>query len=215
MKLGGLSMTLGAAGALALLIVGASLSTTAGSNPDADGDGVVDLVDNCLGKANAVNAQGWQDDCDFDGFGDACDGDFDNSGHVTVSDFIAFGQTFKKDRHDGHNPAYNTCADADGNGTVNVSDFISFGQQFKKGPGPSGLKCASRVSGSANLTGKNRCWFLPNHRVRCTHKASGRAAGANDDGVLTDTASGRDLRFLNKRHYADLHGAAGGHCVYP
>ena len=84
MKLGGLSMTLGAAAALALLIVGASLSTTAGSNPDADNDGVVDLVDNCLGKSNPVNVHGWQDDCDHDGFGDACDGDLNNDGHVNV-----------------------------------------------------------------------------------------------------------------------------------
>ena len=68
MKLGGLSMTLGAAAALALLIVGASLSTTAGSNPDADNDGVVDLVDNCSARSNPVNDQGWQNDCDFDGF---------------------------------------------------------------------------------------------------------------------------------------------------
>ena len=60
MKLNRLSLTLGASGALALLIVGASLTTTAGSNPDADGDGVIDLVDNCLGIANGVNAQGWQ-----------------------------------------------------------------------------------------------------------------------------------------------------------
>ena len=110
MKFGGLSLTLGAAGALALMIVGASLSTTAGSNPDADHDGVVDLVDNCLGKANSVNAQGWQSDCDFDGFGDICDGDLDNSGSTDASDFIDFSGAFFSSV--GF-PNWNHCADMD------------------------------------------------------------------------------------------------------
>ena len=90
MKFGGLSLTLGAAGALALMIVGGSLSTTAGSNPDQDHDGVVDLVDNCLGVNNPVNDQGYQPDCDFDGFGDECDGDLTNDGLVNVPDFNEF-----------------------------------------------------------------------------------------------------------------------------
>ena len=49
MKLGGFSVTLGAVAALALLVVGAS-GTFAGPTPDSDGDGVKNLVDNCMAK---------------------------------------------------------------------------------------------------------------------------------------------------------------------
>ena len=207
MKFGGLSLTLGAAGALALLIVGASLSTTAGSNPDADSDGVVDLVDNCLNKANVPNAQGYQDDCDFDGFGDQCDGDLDNSGGITISDFLLFGASFNKDFGD---VGFNECADMSPNGSVNITDYILFGAQQLAGvPGPSGLQCATLDASAANMTGRSRCWFLPNSRVRCIPGD----AGANDAGVLTSAVSGRDLRFINKEHYANLAGPLGGHCA--
>lgn len=211
MKFGGLSMTLGAAGALALAIVGASLSTTAGSNPDADADGVVDLVDNCLGVPNPVNAQGWQDDCDLDGFGDQCDADLNNNGISNSQDFGAFGATYFKVVGD---PTWNHCADMNANGAVNGQDFGLFGARYFKEPGPSGLKCASTVDGSANLTGKTRCWFLPTHRVRCSPD-NGNAEGSNHEGILTDAGNGRDLRFINKKHYADLTGSLGQHCVYP
>ena len=46
-------------------------------------------------------------------------------------------------------------------------------------------------------------------------EAAGKAEGADDAGVLTDPSTGRDLRYINKRHYADLHASLGGHCVYP
>jgi hypothetical protein len=207
MKFGGLSLTLGASGALALLIVGASLSTTAGSNPDADGDTIIDLVDNCLGKQNKPNAQGYQDDCDFDGFGDACDGDLDNSGAVTVADFILFGASFLK--LPGA-PLFNECADMNQSGTVNVPDFLLFGaQQIAGVPGPSGLKCAKLDASSPNMTGRARCWFLNNQRIRCP--VGSQLADAS--GILTNPTSTRDLRFINKRHYAHIPGGLGGHCV--
>ena len=46
-----------------------------GCVPDADWDGIIDDVDNCLGLANADQA-----DVDGDSVGDACDGDNDNDG---------------------------------------------------------------------------------------------------------------------------------------
>lgn len=207
MKFGGLSLTLGAAGALALLIVGASLSTTAGSNPDADNDGVVDLVDNCSAKSNPVNAQGYQDDCDFDGFGDQCDGDLNNSGAVNVADFLLFGASFNKSVG---NPSFNECADMNASGVVNVPDYLLYGaQQIAGAPGPSGLQCAGTTGADPNMTGQQRCWFLPTHRVRC----SPGDAGANAQGILTSAISGRDLRFVSKDHYADIPGPNGGHCA--
>ena len=51
---------------------------TSAPSPDADGDGVSDLQDNCPSTANADQA-----DTDNDGQGDACDGDDDND---TVAD---------------------------------------------------------------------------------------------------------------------------------
>lgn len=213
MKFGGLSMTLGVAAAVALLIVGASLSTTAGSNPDADGDGVVDLIDNCLGRANPVNAQGWQDDCDLDGFGDECDADYNNDGVIAVPDYLIFGQAYKKLKDTAN---WNGCVDMNTDGVVAVPDFLLFGQGYASGaPGPSGLKCADTAPGSPNLTGQQRCWFVPNHRVKCPHDNSGAAAeDADDNGILTDPATCRDLRFINHQHYGDNAGSAGAHCVY-
>jgi len=49
--------------------------------PDADADGAADAADNCRLLANAEQA-----DADRDGFGDACDLDFDQSGRVTYSE---------------------------------------------------------------------------------------------------------------------------------
>ena len=69
-----------------------TLSTTAWAQ-DADGDGVPDASDNCL---EVPNAGSMSCDTDGDGYGNACDGDFDQNGVTNAVDFMGpFLQDFE------------------------------------------------------------------------------------------------------------------------
>src|SRR5262245_51564982 len=61
--------------------------------PDADQDSVDDVHDNCLGVYNPD-----QLDTNQDGYGNACDADYDNDGVVEAPDFLLFGPAFGKHR---------------------------------------------------------------------------------------------------------------------
>ena len=93
--------------------------------PDTDGDGVLDVDDNCTLEVNAD-----QRDTNGDGFGNLCDADFNGNGIVDPSDFglmkSRFGQTGFPDQ------------DLDGNGIVDPGDFSRLKQAFGGPPGPSG-----------------------------------------------------------------------------
>jgi hypothetical protein len=81
-------------------------------------------------------------DSDSDGYGNPCDGDFDNSGFVTVSDFTPiFMDAFTAGVDSGKGE------DMDCSTFVTVSDFTPlFMDQFTAGvPGPSGLACAGTI----------------------------------------------------------------------
>ena len=217
MKLGGFSVTLGAVAALALLVVGAS-GTFAGPTPDSDGDNVKNLVDNCMSVANQVNDQGIQADYDLDGFGQACDGDLNQSGATNTTDFIIFGASygescsFDAGTNACANAAYNPLADMKPSGEVNTTDFILFGSNLLLGtPGPSGLLCAVNSDSSAtrtarysdSLTGRHVCEFLGTYRTKC--------AGL----ILKDDVTGTSLRFIGNDDYRPLVGGhEGGHCVW-
>ena len=58
-------------------------------------DGVGDACDNCQLLANAD-----QRDTNADGFGNACDADFNGDGQVNLSDFGEFRASFGKNRKD-------------------------------------------------------------------------------------------------------------------
>lgn len=103
---------------------------------DMDDDGVPDSVDNCDEVPNYN-----QCDTDEDGYGNQCDGDFNNDNGVGTPDFNDF-------RNDGYGavPPKNEDHDMNCDLVVGVPDFNLFGAQFGYGPGPSGLSCAGNGS---------------------------------------------------------------------
>jgi len=108
------------------LALGITGTATAGPGlGDTDGDGVDDFFDNCLTDVN-----GAQVDADYDGCGNYCDGDFDQSGTTGGSDFIIF--------RGGFLASASGVTDMDGSGSTGGSDFILFRGNFLRGsPGPS------------------------------------------------------------------------------
>lgn len=97
---------------------------------DADGDGVVDVVDNCAQVANPG-----QCDSDGDGYGNHCDADLTGNGATNAQDTVVF-----RSQLGGASsaPAYNA-ADLNCNGAVNAQDATLFRQLLGLPPGPSGL----------------------------------------------------------------------------
>jgi photosystem II stability/assembly factor-like uncharacterized protein len=91
---------------------------------DTDWDGILDTLDNCSLVANPN-----QRDTDGDGYGNACDGDLNNSGIVNFADLALFRAAFG---------TANANADFDGNGTVNFADLARFRAMFGLPPGPAG-----------------------------------------------------------------------------
>jgi hypothetical protein len=128
------------AGGIALLAtLGLSFAAFAGPSVDTDGDGVFDVLDNCVTVQNASPA-----DCDTDndGYGNRCDGDFDEDNFVFPPDFTIFAADFTGGGTDG-----GTGTDMDCDGYVFPSDFTIFQSYFvgSGSPGPSGLHCAGTV----------------------------------------------------------------------
>ena len=102
---------------------------------DADGDGVPDTRDNCLIVGNPR-----QLDPDLDGYGNRCDGDFDQDGDTDQDDadlflFWCFG---------GFPIDPDTC-DLDEDGLISFADTGYFALLMGSPPGPSGLACAGTV----------------------------------------------------------------------
>ena len=128
------------AGGIALLAtLGLSFAAFAGPSADSDGDGVYDVLDNCVNVPNA-----FPNDCDTDndGYGNKCDGDFDQDYFVFPSDFAIFSADFQT----GYDTS-GTGTDMDCDGYVFPSDFAIFSSYFSgsASPGPSGLYCAGTV----------------------------------------------------------------------
>jgi PKD repeat protein len=89
---------------------------------DGDGDGIVDVVDNCSALANAD-----QRDSNGDGFGNACDADLNNDGTINFVDLGLLRTAFF-----GPGPD----ADFNGDGVVNFVDLGIMRATFFMAPGP-------------------------------------------------------------------------------
>jgi len=122
-------------------LIGYPIASFAGLAPDADGDGIPDVLDKCTLDSRNATAPATCD-TDGDGYGNVCDGDFDQNYAVSSGDFTSyFVPAFK-----GGSSAQGQ--DMDCNGTTSSGDFTLFFVPKFKGllggaiPGPSGLSCA-------------------------------------------------------------------------
>jgi hypothetical protein len=105
---------------------------------DADGDQVPDSADNCQSQPNPS-----QLDVDGDGFGNACDADFDDNGISGISDYGTFRSCYGQAvPASAGPPADPTCAESDMNGdrVVGVADYGLFRSGFGSPPGPSSAR---------------------------------------------------------------------------
>ncbi|MFK8032224.1 MAG: M14 family zinc carboxypeptidase [Gammaproteobacteria bacterium] len=93
---------------------------------DTDGDGVFDNQDNCTLLANAS-----QLDVDGDGYGNACDADFNNDNVTNFLDISEFASDFQT------SGVLET--DMNGDGSVNFIDLAVVRDFYLSPPGPSGL----------------------------------------------------------------------------
>ena len=117
------------------------LASFAGPATDTDSDGVPDAIDNCSTIANAGTAGC---DSDLDGYGNACDGDYDQNLTTNSNDFLnVFLVDFPTGTMSTNAAGNPNGTDNDCNGVVNGNDFLNvFLSLFPGTPGPSGLSCA-------------------------------------------------------------------------
>ena len=121
------------------------LVASSGPATDTDGDGIADVIDNCSAIPNAGTAGC---DSDLDGYGNVCDGDFNNDLATDGADFspdflVDFTNGSMAPNGDGNSNG----SDMNCDGSVDGADFNpNFLDQFVAGsPGPSGLACAGVV----------------------------------------------------------------------
>jgi uncharacterized membrane protein len=117
-----------AAGVAMLLLL--PLPSVAGV--DTDADGVDDAYDNCTEVANAG-----QEDSDDDGYGNLCDGDFNNDLVVGLPDLAILGTCMNLPGEGARDGCF--MCDLNSDHKVNSLDFSIFEGMVGKPPGPSGV----------------------------------------------------------------------------
>ncbi len=118
--IGWLARTREAGGSEAWRVVSLPVGNDVG---DADSDGIGNSFDNCIVLANAD-----QRDTNGDGYGNRCDGDFDNNGNTDFADLALMKEVFFTPSAD---------EDMDGNGSVDFGDLAVLKSLFFMPPGPS------------------------------------------------------------------------------
>ena len=123
---------------VSLLALGFATNANAGAVSDVDSDLVPDAFDNCLDIPNGPGQASNQVDTDVDGYGEACDPDYDQDIVVGLTDFSIFLVDFTTGV-----PGNGTDHDGDGvTGLTDFSVFVAFFGATPAVPGPSGLPCA-------------------------------------------------------------------------
>lgn len=147
-----MTRTLVVLGCAALLAMGLSTFTFAGSIPDVDGDGVPDQFDNCQvldnGPLQATFSCNGQEDGNIggvglngpDGYGNPCDTDFNNDGATGLNDVSL---VFAAASVASTNLIYDT--NCDGAAGLNDVSKTFANASVAAVPGPSGLACAGTV----------------------------------------------------------------------
>jgi hypothetical protein len=107
------------------------------SGPDSDDDGWPDPEDKCRDLPTFD-----QSDYDRDGYGDLCDGDFNNDGAVGAPDLLILGRAFATL---SGMQGFDARADMNGDGAVGGPDLLLWSPRFGRPVGPSGLACAGTV----------------------------------------------------------------------
>jgi hypothetical protein len=130
------------AGVLATIIFGAligyPIASFAGLAPDADSDGVPDVLDNCL---NVKNAAPLNCDIDVDGYGNECDCDINNGQVLCDGTDLAFWKVAFK-----ASPQTNFRADHNCSGVIDGTDLAIWKVRFKSASQQaSGLSCAGSI----------------------------------------------------------------------
>lgn len=100
-----------------------------GAYLDTDGDLISDSQDNCTLVQNPD-----QRDSNGDGFGNACDFDYDNSCSTNFADYAQLRNNFQSTSAPDQ--------DSNGDGVVNFLDISAFQGAFLQAPGPSGVSTA-------------------------------------------------------------------------
>ena len=121
--------------------------------PDGDSDGVPDEFDNCETVPNGPDIAGacnFQQDGDQDGYGNACDLDWDNDGVVGGTDFTALATSFGSVPGDAN---WNPAVDSDCDGVIGGTDFTAFVGAF----GGTGLSDTSLRYCADNLSATGTC----------------------------------------------------------
>ena len=106
------------------------IRTVVDSAADADGDTVIDTLDNCRLQPNAD-----QTDTDGDGFGNRCDADFNNDGIINLQDLALFRPHFFQTGV--------SIYDLNADGAVNAADLGAFRSMLFGAPGPGALPAFS------------------------------------------------------------------------